>query len=512
MFDLKRFNNLSREQLLEVVTRSYRNNCAAFVTDFTHLFEEGDGTIFKPYEKQIHIMNLLDPNDRIIVVLKCRQSGISTAAAVARTFHNTFFGKNPDNVVISSTKVQSLKIMRRIKQCFDELPEFLKPKMVVDTAQEILLSNKSRAISLSSNPHQAKGWTGEQILDEFASFTERESREIYTAVYPTTTKGGKIIAISTPLGNMGMFHDLATKSLSEISGTEVKFESKKFFIHWQDCPYIVKAVNEDGLFDGMDNEAREQEYELKFVDANLEQQFFPKDFILETLREKDAVDLPLYTSYTELGIPIQEFIGDRCENLEKPLPLHYFKTDELRERYDKIVGGYDVASTSNDSIVIVDGRLRGKYDKWEEIGYFKVNRVNNRMHDLIFQAQYVKRIIQCMDLDYLNCDENGLGQAVVEYMKKDKDIGKKINGFKLGIDDKYRAFVFLKQMFSEQRNKRRWEENNLTRDMLKQYTNLQLNMLNNSLKAKGILKDDAPYAKMLIHCTNGYSHSNILFI
>lgn len=644
--DLKRLQNLSREELISVITRSYANNCAAFVTDFTRLFEETDGTPFKPYAKQIQLMNQLKPTDRIIVVQKCRQclhsdtlitipseslsmsesyqktieelfqekycgkiatlnhnrqdeaprgsafvtsevediwytgkqqlwqielengeilkatskhklnttdgfmqlrdctvgtvlfhfkeglqkivkftkleglhdtydmsvktnnsyfannihvhnSGISTAGAVARTFHNTYFGKNPDNVVISSTKVQAQKIMRRVKQCFEELPDFLQPRMVVDTAQEILLPNKSRSISLSSNPHQAKGWTGEYVLDEFASFTDREGREIYTAVYPATTKGGKIIIISTPFGNTGMYYDLATMTLAEISGKDVKFESKKFFIRWEDVPYIVHEVRHNGLFDGLTEEARRQEYELEFVVANLEEQFFNKNFILETLRDPDGTQMPLYTSYTDLGIPIDKYIGNNAEFINKPLDPSYFKKEELMKTYDLVQGGWDVAANDNDSILTVDARLREGYNKFHRIGYFKVNRVSNKFHDTTLQADYIKRIIQCLDIHHVNMDANGLGNETWNYAKKDPIVGKHFKAFKLQLDEKYRQFVIYKQKLTDGKIKMRWEENNLTRDMLTQYTNLRLNKLNLSLKAKGAERDDAPYSGML---------------
>lgn len=513
MFDLKRFTNLSREQLLEVVTRSYKNNCTQFCVDFTKLFQERDGTQQAIYPKQNEIMNLLSPLERVVVINKCRQSGISTAAAVAKPVHLSMFGNFPDICMVSSTQVQALKVMRRVKDCFNEMPDWLRPNFVKETESELILPNKTRLISLPASPQSIRSYTGCFILDEFAMHTKRESEEIYEAVIPSTTKGGHIIVISTPFGTEGMFFRLVTETMAEISeNPHTKFDSKKLFITYEDVPFILDAVKNKGLFDSMTPLMVEQEYLLKFVIDNIDEQFFTKDFILSTLRDMDGTQIPLYTSYKDFGIPYEEYIGDRCENLEKPLDPKYFKVSELREKYDKITAGFDPASTENDSVFKVHGRLRNEYDKWHEIGDVTVNRVNSRMHDLIYQGQYVKRFMQAMDIDICRVDANGIGSALFSYLEKDKELGKKFIGLKLQVDDKYTEYVRVKQRLSEGRIKRRWEENTQTKDMIQQYSNLRLNKLSHSLRAKGTLKDDHPYAFMLCQTELGNNGSKIHFI
>lgn len=510
MIDIQRLNRLSKSDFAEVLTNSYfaTGNTAQFIYDWTNLFKENDGTINTPYEKQIEFMNCINPLDRIICALKCRQSGISTAA-VAKVVYWGYFGIFPDIVVISSTKVQAMKIMRRIKQCFEDMPEIMRPVFKVEQAQELVLANNSRIVCLSSNPFAAKGWTGGIILDEFASHTARESRELYEAVYPSTTKGGHIIVVSTPFGNDGMFYDLSTKTLAEISGNKnTKFDIKRFFIRWEDVPYIVNAVENEGLFDGLSEEQRKQEYELEFILANIEEQYFTRDFVLSTLREKEE-DIPLYTSYGDLGIPIKDYIGDNCENTEVPLDPKYIIAEQLRAKYTDIRGGWDIASTENDSVLKVSGELREKPGFRHCIGDFLVNRVHPKMHDTIYQANYIKRIMMSMGLDVLNGDAVGLGGGALDYLKKDPILGNKVNVFKMQTEEKYQEFQAYKNELSEGRYKRRWEENNYTRECTTQYTNLRLNQLNLSLKAKGVKKDDHPFADMLARCKKSPVRSNI---
>ncbi|MHC1760407.1 MAG: terminase family protein [Negativicutes bacterium] len=61
-------------------------------------------------------------------------------------------------------------------------------------------------IGLPANPDTARGFSGNVVLDEFAF--HRDSRKIWTALYPTITRGYKIRIISTPNGKSGKFYEL----------------------------------------------------------------------------------------------------------------------------------------------------------------------------------------------------------------------------------------------------------------------------------------------------------------
>jgi phage FluMu gp28-like protein len=63
-----------------------------------------------------------------------------------------------------------------------------------------------RVIGLPANPDTARGFSGNVVLDEFAFHAD--SRKIWTALYPSITRGYKIRVISTPNGRSGMFYDL----------------------------------------------------------------------------------------------------------------------------------------------------------------------------------------------------------------------------------------------------------------------------------------------------------------
>lgn len=73
---------------------------------------------------------------------------------------------------------------------------------------EIRLPNRGRCICLPANPDTARGHSAHVYLDEFAF--HRDSRRIWTALFPTITRGYKLRVTSTPQGKKNKFYDLAT--------------------------------------------------------------------------------------------------------------------------------------------------------------------------------------------------------------------------------------------------------------------------------------------------------------
>jgi phage FluMu gp28-like protein len=71
---------------------------------------------------------------------------------------------------------------------------------------EINLPNGSRLVGLPANPDTARGWSANILLDEFA--LHRDSREIWSAMFPTVTRGYKIRMISTFKGKSNKFYEM----------------------------------------------------------------------------------------------------------------------------------------------------------------------------------------------------------------------------------------------------------------------------------------------------------------
>jgi phage FluMu gp28-like protein len=72
---------------------------------------------------------------------------------------------------------------------------------------EVRFSNGSVIYGLPANPDTARGYSGNVTLDEFAFHADAD--KIYTALFPTITRGYGLEIISTPNGTQGKFYELA---------------------------------------------------------------------------------------------------------------------------------------------------------------------------------------------------------------------------------------------------------------------------------------------------------------
>lgn len=150
-------------------------------------------------------------DSRFKIALKGRQTGFSFGVALEVVLdavdHKTLW------VLLSCGERQSKELMEKVQMharaigyvCEVTNSEFIiadnKYKML-----ELVLPNGSKIIALPANPDTARGFSGNVVLDEFAF--HRDSRKIWTALYPTITRGYKIRVISTPNGKSGKYYDL----------------------------------------------------------------------------------------------------------------------------------------------------------------------------------------------------------------------------------------------------------------------------------------------------------------
>lgn len=71
---------------------------------------------------------------------------------------------------------------------------------------EIVFPNGSRIVGLPANPDTARGWSANILLDEFA--LHKDAREIWRAMFPTVTRGYRVIVVSTFKGKSNKFYEL----------------------------------------------------------------------------------------------------------------------------------------------------------------------------------------------------------------------------------------------------------------------------------------------------------------
>jgi len=139
---------------------------------------------------------------------------------------------------------------------FEEMAFELEAGAVKYTGLEVRFGENVRIIGLPANPDTARGFSGNVFLDEFA--IHPDSREIWKSLFPVISAGFKLRVTSTPKGKGNKFYEIMTG------------KNETWSRHTVD---IYQAVREglprdiEELRAGLDDEeAWEQEYELKWLD------------------------------------------------------------------------------------------------------------------------------------------------------------------------------------------------------------------------------------------------------
>lgn len=124
------------------------------------------------------------------------------------------------------------------------------------TALQVRLPGGNKVTALPANPDTARGFSSNVFLDEFAF--HKDSRKIWTALFPVISAGWKLRVTSTPNGKNNKFYDLAT--------TEDPIWSKHVVdIHQAVAEGLPRDIEEmrRAL---MDDDAWDQEFLLKWLD------------------------------------------------------------------------------------------------------------------------------------------------------------------------------------------------------------------------------------------------------
>src|SRR5262245_24569861 len=142
-----------------------------------------------------------DPDQ--VLLLCSRQAGKSqTAAALA--LKTALLRPRSPVLLLSPTLRQSGELFRKVLDHFNALG---RPVGVVsESALRIEFANGSRVVSLPGDEKNIRGYSGVALLviDEAA----RVADSLYCAVRPMlAVSRGRLVALSTPFGKRGWFHD-----------------------------------------------------------------------------------------------------------------------------------------------------------------------------------------------------------------------------------------------------------------------------------------------------------------
>lgn len=183
------------------------------------------------------------------------------------------------SVYVSINLEEAKEKIRYARSIYENLTPGVRPKLRRETLLELELDNGARLISLPSRPPRGKARMN-VFGDEFAHV--QRDREIYTAMLPIISKGGRLRLGSSPMGAAGVFWEIFSEQLRPYPG----YRRKK--TPWWEVQSFCKNVAEarklaptlptfqrvdrfgndriKAIFANMPLEDFQQEYECEFVD------------------------------------------------------------------------------------------------------------------------------------------------------------------------------------------------------------------------------------------------------
>jgi Terminase large subunit, T4likevirus-type, N-terminal len=236
---------------------------------------------------------LLSSNNKRVLLVAARQVGKSAACSLLALHYSL---NHPDSLVLvlSPSLRQSGEMFKRIMGFYHELGRPIPSE--TETALTLKLTNGARIVSLPSHESTIRGFSGVNLLiiDEAALVPD----DLYRAVRPMlAVSNGRLIALGTPHGQRGFFHD------AFMNGGDVW---KRYTITAEQCDRISKAFLAEER-QALGEFWYEQEYCCAWQESATT--LFRADIIARSIRDFDELDFDL-GDVTASDLEPSQFIND----------------------------------------------------------------------------------------------------------------------------------------------------------------------------------------------------------
>jgi phage FluMu gp28-like protein len=278
------------------------------------------------------------------IVVKARQIGYSFAATLRVVFEclkrkTTWIllskGERQSRLMMEKVQehIQSCGIVAQAHEC--EYFEGTSLKQL-----ETRFPNGSVIYGLPANPDTARGYSGNVTLDEFAFHADAE--KIYSALYPSITRGYRLEVISTPNGQQGKFYELAKNAglVEEVRGPSPNtshltpgtssLAPQTWSPHYCDIYEAVRQglkINLQQLRAGCEDDAAwRQEFGCQFVSTA--ENFFPPELVSRCLSAEAS---------TEMVLDARSEVRGPSADTSHLTPSTFFLGIDIGRRHDRTV-------------------------------------------------------------------------------------------------------------------------------------------------------------------------------
>jgi hypothetical protein len=259
-------------------------------------------------------------NQSYNVILKARQLGLSTLSAGYAAWMMLFFS-NKEIYILATKRDTATNLVDKIRVFLDNLPPWMRPKILTDNRQSIRLENGSNVKASGTTQDAARSEALSLLIVDEAAFV-RGMNDIWVAAQPTLSTGGDCIALSTPNGVGNWFHkqysDAEAGVKHEVGGKMIGFNPIK--LHWSMHP---------------DRDDKWAEAELKKIGVRAFAQEHDADFLQSGNNVIDYQDLMWYIENEEImkGGDPQSFIRDPEEKIGFDKGLWIWKHPDYSRNY-----------------------------------------------------------------------------------------------------------------------------------------------------------------------------------
>ena len=186
------------------------------------------------------------------LLLCSRQSGKSSTTAALALWQALYA---PGLILLLSPSLrQSQELFRKVKDAYAAIGE--SEPVAQESALRLELANGARIISLPGKEETIRGFSGVKLL--IVDEASRVPDNLYYAIRPMlAVSGGKLIALSTPFGKRGFFHNEWTEGQG--------WQRTK--ITASDCPRISQTFLEEER-QALGDWWFRQEYHCEFVETD----------------------------------------------------------------------------------------------------------------------------------------------------------------------------------------------------------------------------------------------------
>lgn len=234
----KKPEHWTREDVARVFTLCMLD-CEFFISNFCVIGDKAEGKLFKfklwPDQKKVLAMFT---KEKKLVVLKARQLGM-TWLAICYGLWLMLFKPGVNVLLFSVRDIEAMKLLERLKEVYDRLPEFMRcTSKVKDDGHILKLSNGSDAMAFPTGTGDS--YTAALAISDEADMPDPAMQlKMMAAIEPTIERGGQLFLISRANKQLKWENSLFKSTYTDAKSGKSR-DWKHVFLPWWSCPHSTQ--------------------------------------------------------------------------------------------------------------------------------------------------------------------------------------------------------------------------------------------------------------------------------